>query len=255
MKNKNAIVGLVRGHANPKAYHMLRRRNRLLMENYYKHNKDADVIIFHEGNIKKEHQEELKKDIPIKFHNVGNLFKAQGSNKTNLGYKHMCRFYAMQMAPILDKWGYEKYWRLDDDSFILKKIEYNVFKFMENNQTVYGYIHTKIPVAPQAKLTERTLLPLVKKHMKEEDIKTKWGKINGRNHYSNFHISQVKFWMKPEVRKFLDCIDKGQGIYAHRWGDHIIQTLTLKLFATEKQMKRMPWIHYNHGSHNFEVIS
>ena len=48
--------------------------------------------------------------------------------------------------------------------------------------------------------------------------------------------------MRKDVRKFLKYIEDAGGIYKHRWGDHIIQTLALKLFARRDEVQRVPGI-------------
>lgn len=256
MAERNAIVGLVRGYKDLSQYFSLRRRNKLLKKNYMDKHGDATVIIFHEGNVTPEQQEFLSREagMGITFYNVGNQFKTPAcADRSNLGYKHMMRFYCMQMPKMLETWGYDKWWRLDDDSFILEPIDYSVFKWMNKKGAVYGYVHTKIPVAPQAKLTERTLLPVVADYMKANDIELRWGELNSRNYYNNFHVTSVHFWQKPVVRRFLEFLDKTQGIYVHRWGDHLIQALTLKLFADHGQVEKLPGIAYLHASHDFKI--
>ena len=58
-----------------------------------------------------------------------------------LGYRHMCRFFSGEIFkhPILQ--NYQYVWRLDTDSFILQKIDYNVFDRMKSNDSLYGYIN------------------------------------------------------------------------------------------------------------------
>jgi len=74
MGNKNAIVGLVRGYANTNGYNSLIERNKYIYENIISKSDDKfDVILFHEGNITKEHQNyirEQSKNMSLIFSDV-----------------------------------------------------------------------------------------------------------------------------------------------------------------------------------------
>merc|ERR1712054_471691 len=49
--------------------------------------------------------------------------------------------------------------------------------------------------------------------------------------FTNFFISRVDWWVRPEVKAFLAAIDATGDVYHHRWGDAPIQTAALRLFA------------------------
>jgi len=57
----------------------------------------------------------------------------------NLGYRHMCKFYAVDIFthPIISTYKY--YMRLDDDSVITSPIPVNFFKFMTFHKIDYMY--------------------------------------------------------------------------------------------------------------------
>jgi len=58
----------------------------------------------------------------------------------SLGYRHMCTFQSKGAyeQPILT--GLDYAWRLDDDSQILKPIQYDLFEFMRGRKISYGYV-------------------------------------------------------------------------------------------------------------------
>lgn len=228
-----AIVGLVRGWSDK-----LMRRCQMLHDNYNK-DRNRDQIIFCEGNFTTRQRQVMRNHWPtIKFRRV--------AFSSPEGYKNMCRFYSMEMAPILCEMGYDYYWRMDDDSF-LHSTQHCPFQYVHNNGLVYGYLHSKLDAHKE---TARTLPPFVKKWCEDKNIKPRWGEINHQNFYNNFHVSRVSFWMREDVRMFLHAIDQDGGIYRHRWGDHVIQALALKIFAEENQVAKIPGVHYEHGSHN-----
>lgn len=74
MKKKFVIYTLARGFEKIKDYDLLRKRNRLLHENYnqyYNH----DLVIFHEGNIIEKHQEIMMNETPnLKFIDISDKY-------------------------------------------------------------------------------------------------------------------------------------------------------------------------------------
>jgi Glycolipid 2-alpha-mannosyltransferase len=81
---------------------------------------------------------------------TGPVPKRAGNGKP-IGYRHMCRFHARTVyeqptigftyadgRPVI-----EYAWRLDDDSFLFRPINYDVFAFMRDRQLLYGYIQVR----------------------------------------------------------------------------------------------------------------
>ena len=65
--------------------------------------------------------------------------------------------------------------------------------------------------------------------------------------FTNFFVSRVEWWLRPEVQRFLRAVDESSNIYTHRWGDAPIQTTALQLFAAPASVVRLP-VHYLHAS-------
>jgi hypothetical protein len=120
----------------------------LLFKNYndqFKH----PVLIFHEGDFDQESQNEIRKGrSEILFHQVkfeipsfltNSNIPDMWDGKFGIGHRHMIRFYAIQIFDLLKELGYDWFFRMDDDSFIHSKIEYNLFEYLEKNNFVYGY--------------------------------------------------------------------------------------------------------------------
>ena len=253
MMNPNgAIVGLIRGHTDPKRYSNLLRRNRLLRVNVLPQNK-RDVIIFHEGNIMNQHQEMIAAGIPdIKFVNVRDEFRkpeeVPKGCRTNLGYKNMCRFYAIGIYDYLRDYDYMM--RLDEDSFIESQIKYDVFRQMEEMELDYGYIHAEddshkdtLATFPRFSRTYALSRGLLDEN--EAEI------LNALHYYTNFMVTRVGFWRRPDVVDFLSAIDVSNGIYQYRWGDHIIQAHAVKLFSAPERIRQLTGFRYTHYSHRW----
>ena len=70
--------------------------------------------------------------------------------------------------------------------------------------------------------------------------------------FTNFFVTRVDWWAKPEVRAFLSAVDETGQIYESRWGDAPIQTAALKIFCEPEALIHMP-IDYLHVS-TFNMI-
>jgi hypothetical protein len=255
---KAAIVGLVRGYSSIQSYWKLVRRNRMLHRNFNKHF-GYPVIIFHEGNIHPSHQSVISKLTPnIVFFDVSGKAFFEPSDlpieyKNQIGYKHMCRFYAMQMYDLVGDFDYIM--RLDDDSYIDSPIKYDLFSFMQKRNFIYGYIHKE---NDYHKDTVTTLPAFTQEYIRKNNIQINCtlDDINALYYYSNFVVTSVPFWKRPDVQGYLHAVDESLGIYQYRWGDHVIQTLALKMFCEPERIHLFHDFRYSHGSHqwsNYEL--
>ena len=163
-----------------------------------------------------------------------------------IGYRHMCRFNAKLVyeQPIMQ--GLEYYWRLDDDSFILRPVKFDPFVFMKRRGLVYGYqwIHFDNSDCVQG-LWEAT-----ERYIRDNNIKPeffdKWPKP--RIFYNNFEISRLDVWTSPYYKKYIDYLDRLGGMFYHRWGDAPIRGLSLSLFVPFNKTYLFKEIGYQHNS-------
>ena len=121
----------------------------------------VDVVIFHEDG----YSEYNKKFVQDRLPNINVIFKLINFKKPSiiindknfkpkwcdgywgaekcLSYGGMCTFFAFDIFNYLIEMGYDYYARLDDDSYIVTKINYNIFKYMEDNNLLYCYTMQK----------------------------------------------------------------------------------------------------------------
>jgi hypothetical protein len=250
---KAAIVGLVRGYSSIKSYWKLVRRNRLLYRNFNKRF-GYPVIIFHEGNILPEHQRVISQLTPnIIFEDISGKAFVTPENipiqfQENLGYKHMCRFYAMQIYELVGEFDYIL--RLDDDSYIESPIKYDLFSYMQKRNLTYGYIHKDLDYH---KDTVATLPVFTLEYIRKNKVQINCtlDDINALYYYSNFVITSVPFWKRRNVQEYLHAVEESIGIYQYRWGDHVIQALALKMFCEPDKVHFFNDFRYSHGSHQW----
>jgi len=158
----------------------------------------------------------------------------------SMGYRHMCRFFSgiIYHHPALKSFDY--YWRLDTDSFLRGKIEYDVFEFMHDNNYIYGYVDSGIDTATVDELRTAT-----ERYISKNKIKNT-GTWDGSAYGTNFEISKIDFWNSEKCIDFFNYLDNLGGIFRYRWGDHIIHFITVSLFCPDKQIHKFTDIAYQH---------
>jgi len=53
---------------------------------------------------------------------------------------------------------------------------------------------------------------------------------------NNFEVTDLDFFLSPEVTGFADAITRSFGIYKWRWGDAILRYLTIALYANPDEV-------------------
>jgi len=219
------------------------------------------VIVFIEDSFKEEWKEQVvsetniviqfeqvKFEIPY-FLNKSKIPDYVGSCSHGIGYRHMCRFFSGTVFQHPALRMYNWYWRLDSDSFILGKINYDIFQYMERKDYLYGYNY----LTKDCPTVIVSLWKSVKKYIQQNRIKPtflhkclKNGKWNESIYYTNFEISKLDFWRSDKYAHFFNYLDRLGGIYKYRWGDAPIHTLAVSMFLPETKVYQFKDIAYKH---------
>ncbi|MBE1300499.1 MAG: hypothetical protein GJ680_11415 [Alteromonadaceae bacterium] len=302
---KSCIVYLAQNTAKDPLYgrdsrSMLEKSIDLLFLNY--NNKfNHDVLVFHEGDFDKNSQEEIRKGRnEIQFHELSFAIPSflnpqeipeKWDGVYGIGQRHMARFYSYSIFQILDDLGYDWFMRMDDDSFLHSKINYNLFDYMVSKGYDYGYrAMLKEPLRPTFGFSEMVLAYLKAERIKPVsflqnfnlslELNNEYFSFKGRikkwltnaidrlaeklNHdlnnwpaatewnrqtyYNNFLVTRIGFWKQPEVQSFLGFIDRVGGSYKYRWSDHIVQTVAVQIFMSEKRVHCFEDWTYEHAT-------
>jgi len=155
----------------------------------------------------------------------------------------MCRFHAKLIyeQPILV--GLKYLWRLDDDSYIIRPIRYDVFRLMRDRRIQYGY-HK---ILNERQTCARGLWSAVDAYQRQRAIRFKIDWPRRKIFGNNFELSDIDVWRSPEYRDYIDYIDRTGGIYYYRWGDATIKTAAVMLFVPGNCTHRFRSIGYQHG--------
>jgi len=229
-----------------------------------------DVLLFHNGDFTAEDQAGIIKTYPlVQFHylevggkywrvppEVENSGPWRSTKGYNEGYRHMCRFhYKMAFEYLADR-GYDWFMRLDDDSFILSCIDYDMFQFMEDNNYTYGWRLSQLEYHDFAGLLPDMVDQYMRKHRLtlSYDLGSHYegGTLSNESwdrwtYYNNFMMTRIAWWRKPAVSAWLSEVDSSGIAYLHRVGDAPIQTFTRMMFMPKAEVHHFQDFTYHHG--------
>lgn len=253
-KSKRAITGLSK----------LNKSLELLYVNYVYQHPDVDVIVFYDPDSAPADDETiaaLRRNRPnLQFRSLEPVEKwwslPYGLRSWEIilwkrpafsvGYRLMMRWYAVLIWRYLDAEGYTHCMRLDDDSYVLSKITYNVFDFMRKNKKRYAFRQPAHEgggpefdalmdgyLAENPNATTRESLELY-----ERDRMVGF--------YNNFFVADVSFFVTPPASSLLRVIDESKLMFTHRLGDLIIQSAAVRLFLKPEEVHWFRDFTYEH---------
>lgn len=214
------------------------------------------IIVFHEADLDAEtERNQLRAAVPdsklvffqrVAFDIPSFLNKSAVPKKIcfkTIGYRHMCRFHAKTVyeEPILAKLRYV--WRLDDDSYIVRAVTYDVFRLMADRRLRYGYATVVSDYGPCIV----GLWPAINQYLTDRKLRRRFRWPRGRIFWNNFEISDLEMWRSSEYVDYINYIDQTGGIYYRRWGDATIKTIAVTLFASRNETHHFKDIAYKHG--------
>lgn len=172
----------------------------------------------------------------------------------SVSYRHMCRFESgfFFRHPLLEQ--YEYYWRVEPDIKIFCDVDYDVFKFMKDNDKMYGFTIS----LPEYKETIPTLWETTKNFLAEypqyldPDNNMGWisndngNTYNGCHFWSNFEVGSFKLWRLEAYLKYFEYLDKAGGFFYERWGDAPVHSIGASLFMPKDKIHFFDDIGYYH---------
>jgi len=248
---KNCILYLVRSSQND--IDMLNKSLSLVRLNLLAAIKGpVDIIIFHEKSFDSSYQKKVHQpnECGVIFQEV-NFILPDYDNKIkekilticphpsetsrpgfSMGYRYMCDFFSGSLYEQKLLKNYSYYIRLDTDSFILSKIKYDLFEWMEDKKCEYGFILPAVG-RDHPKVVEG-LWNQTSKYILENNIKTQKSINNipdGQFYYTNFEIGKVSSFSEgSKYYEFYKFLKSTGNIFIKRWGDAPIKYLGVNLF-------------------------
>ena len=171
---------------------------------------------------------------------------------TSLGYRDMCKFFAIDVFFDKELKDVEYFIRLDTDSFFI----YTTNKFISDLQKIdcdYGYIKNTIQQEDKAVSLGfgKCLYKFCYKNRTNFFKNKKFidlcqdATLNPKIFYTNFEIVKLSWARSNEHKKFLKYIINSKGIYNFRWGDALIRYYTVNLL--DSSIKELKGCLYKHS--------
>lgn len=249
---RSCIVVLTRGYDDTSMYSSLIKRNLAIRDNLT--DKTIDILIFHEGNIKPEHQIRIKNEtleLDIRFIDVNNglAFKSDkasiefhpDASRFGIGYRHMCSFWFVDFWHFLD--DYDRMLRIDEDCYVNFNID-KVLKNLDTNEFICGKWTRDFDFVTID--LNKTTLQFIGSDTSQ--VETPSGP------YTNvFAINLENVRYNQLLRKYIKLVDDSGNIYRYRWGDLPLWGEAIYYIFGMKSILIDKSIQYMHESHDMKV--
>ena len=176
----------------------------------------------------------------------------------NESYRHMCRFESgfFWRHPALE--DYDWYWRVEPDTKLHCDVGYDVFKWMQDNDKVYGFtisIKEFESTIPTLWATTREFIDKHPEHIHKDNMMDFISKDKGKTYnlchfWSNFEVASLKFWRSQAYRDYFDYLDHAGGFFYERWGDAPVHSIAASLFLPRDKIHFFEDIGYYHPPYN-----
>jgi alpha 1,2-mannosyltransferase len=171
----------------------------------------------------------------------------------SVSYRHMCRFFSgfLHQHPLVK--NYDFVMRLEPDVDFYCDLDYDIFKFIQDNNKSYGFnmIPKEIPE------TIPSLFPLVLHYAKYRRVNSTLARFfmdpqtydyNNYHFWTNFEVTKLSFMRSPEYQEYFNYIDSWHGFHLERWGDAPVKSLAIGLFLNYSDVHFFNDIGYRHSS-------
>ena len=251
----SCIAVLTRGYSDISEYDKLIKRNLEIQKNL--HNKSIDILIFHEGNITREHQSYIINKTPsleLHFVNVNNglAFRSSkshiavdpGTSFFGIGYRHMCSFWFVDFWHFVEK--YDRILRVDEDCFIDFNID-AVFDKLDKHNFICGkwmQDHNFVTIG-----MNKMSLDFIKQYHISS------GRMPSGPYTNVFAINLKGIRTNKMLTEYIKTVDLSDNIYRYRWGDLPLWGEVIYYIFGMESVLLDPNIKYYHESHGAMVNS
>ncbi|KAI8318328.1 putative mannosyltransferase [Martensiomyces pterosporus] len=169
-------------------------------------------------------------------------------------YRHMCRYESgfFFRHPLMDE--YKWYWRVEPGVKFGCDIDYDPFRYMEENNKKYGFTISIKEVIETIPTLWNTTMKFMKDHKNMipatnlmDFVTDKDGGYNRCHFWSNFEIASLDFLRSGEYLAYFDYLDQAGGFFYERWGDAPVHSLAVSMFLNKNQVHWFEDIGYFHG--------
>ena len=193
-----------------------------------------------------------------------NTLKENNVNYADMeSYHNMCRFNSGYFYQLEGLKKFKYYMRFEPFTDYYCSIDYDLFKFMEDNNKTYGFTISLY----DNPLTVETLWPTTLNFLKQNPHYVhpngafKWltenvqhpdyneitGGYSTCHFWSNFEIGDMDFYRGEAYSKWMEALEEAGGFYYERWGDAPVHSVGLGLFADKSKIHWFRDIGYHHS--------
>ncbi|QEU59615.1 Ktr1 [Kluyveromyces lactis] len=169
-------------------------------------------------------------------------------------YRHMCRYESgfFYRHKLMDE--YEFYWRVEPGVKIYCDIDYDIFKFMKDNDKKYGFTISLREYEATIETLWKTVFEfnqanpqyLHKNNMMKFISDDNGASYNLCHFWSNFEVASLELWRSEAYTKFFDHLDHAGGFFYERWGDAPVHSIAASLFLDKNQIHHFNDVGYYH---------
>ena len=179
-----------------------------------------------------------------------------------VSYHNMCRYYSINFFNHPRMREFKYYWRFEPNTDYFCDIDYDVFKFMEMNHKIYGFVISLYDAQETMPSLWPETLKFLNKHKNylnknaaidflmedmQNPVKTEFtGGYSTCHFWSNFEIADMDFYRSEPYTEWTKHLDQTGGFYYERWGDAPVHTLGVGLFADKNDVHWFRDIGYKH---------
>ena len=169
-----------------------------------------------------------------------------------VSYHQMCRWNSglFYKHPALKdtRW----YWRVEPKVHFFCDVDYDVFRWMEDNNKTYGfninlydapnsipslYPETQKFIAAHPEyLHPNSAREWVEDSKRRPDQNKKAGGYSTCHFWSNFEIGDMDFWRGEAYEDYFEHLDRAGGFFYERWGDAPVHSIALGLFEDKSKI-------------------
>ncbi|CCH46659.1 Glycolipid 2-alpha-mannosyltransferase [Wickerhamomyces ciferrii] len=173
-------------------------------------------------------------------------------------YRHMCRYESgfFYRHPLM--LNYKYYWRVEPSTLLHCDVNFDVFKFMRENNKDYAFTITIHEFVDTIKTLWQTTKDFIKENPEviAKDNLEKFVSNDGMESYNlchywtNFEVANMDFWRGEAYSKYFEYLDKNGGFFYERWGDAPVHSIAASLFLPQDRVHYFKEIGYFHGPYH-----
>ncbi|KAI9842589.1 MAG: alpha 1,2-mannosyltransferase 2.4.1 [Sclerophora amabilis] len=172
----------------------------------------------------------------------------------SVSYRHMCRYESgfFYRHPIMQE--YEWYWRVEPSIELYCNIDYDVFKFMADNDKKYSFVLSLYEYIETIPTLWDSVRKFVKDHPEHiapdnsmEFLSDDGGTTYNNCHFwSNFEVGNLNWFRTAAYNDFFEALDHDGGFFYERWGDAPVHSVAAGLMLNKTQLHFFEDIAYYH---------